>query len=94
MKITASQIEHIAHLARLSFDPYEIENFSRQLNDILGYISKLEELDTSRVEPTSHAMELKNAFRRDEVKPSLPVDKILSNAPEREEEGFAVPKII
>ncbi len=94
MKITTSEIEHVAHLARLSFDPSEIENFNRQLNDILGYISKLEELDTSRVEPTTHALELTNAFRKDEVKPSLPVEKILSNAPEREKEGFVVPKII
>jgi aspartyl-tRNA(Asn)/glutamyl-tRNA(Gln) amidotransferase subunit C len=94
VKITTSEIEHVAHLARLSFDPFEIEDFSRQLNDILGYISKLEELDTSRIEPTTHAMELTNAFRKDKVKPSLPVEKTLSNAPEREERGFVVPKII
>ena len=94
MKITTSQIEHVAHLARLSFDPSEIENFNRQINDILGYISKLEELDTSRVEPTSHALELTNVFRRDEVKPSLPVEKTLSNAPELEKGEFVVPKII
>ncbi|PXF56355.1 MAG: Asp-tRNA(Asn)/Glu-tRNA(Gln) amidotransferase subunit GatB [Deltaproteobacteria bacterium] len=94
MKITISEIEHVAQLARLSFDPSEIENFNRQLNDILGYISKLEELDTSRVEPTTHALELTNAFRKDEVKQSLPVEKILSNAPEQEQGKFVVPKII
>lgn len=94
MKITTSEIEHVAHLARLSFDPSETENFSRQINDILGYISKLEELDTSRVEPTTHAMELTNAFRKDEIKLSLPVEKTLFNAPEQEERGFVVPKII
>ncbi len=94
MKITTSEIEHVAQLARLSFDPSEIENFNRQLNDILGYISKLEELDTSRVEPTTHALELTNAFRKDEVKPSLPVGKILSNAPGLEHGKFVVPKII
>jgi len=94
VKITTSEIEHVAHLARLNFGPSEIENFNRQINDILGYISKLEELDTSRVEPTTHALELTNVFRKDEVRPSLPVEKILSNAPEQEEEGFVVPKII
>ncbi|MDL1957878.1 MAG: Asp-tRNA(Asn)/Glu-tRNA(Gln) amidotransferase subunit GatC [Deltaproteobacteria bacterium] len=94
MKITTSEIEHVAHLTRLSFDPSGIESFSRQLNDILGYISKLEELDTSQVEPTTHALELTNAFRKDEVKPSLPVEKTLSNAPEQEGGGFVVPKII
>ncbi len=94
MKINTSEIEHVAHLARLSFDPSEIENFNRQLNDILGYICKLEELDTSRVEPTTHALELTNAFRKDEVRSSLPVEKILSNAPKQEEGRFVVPKII
>ncbi|MEA1992747.1 MAG: Asp-tRNA(Asn)/Glu-tRNA(Gln) amidotransferase subunit GatC [Thermodesulfobacteriota bacterium] len=94
MKITTSEIEYVAQLARFSFDPSEIENFNRQLNDILGYISKLEELDTSRVEPTTHALELTNAFRKDKVKPSLPVEKILSNAPEQEGGRFVVPKII
>jgi len=94
VKITVSQIEHMAHLARLSFNPSEIEDFSKQLNDILGYIGKLEELDTSRVAPATHALEFTNAFRRDEVKPSLPVEKTLSNAPERERRGFVVPKII
>jgi len=94
VKITTSEIEHVAQLARLSFDPSEIENFNRQLNDILGYINKLEDLDTSLVEPTTHALELTNAFRKDEVKSSLPVEKTLSNAPEQEQGKFVVPKII
>ena len=94
MKITTSEIKHVAQLARLSFDQSEIENFKRQLNDILGYISKLEELDTSQVVPTTHALELTNAFRKDEVKPSLSVEKTLSNAPELEGGGYVVPKII
>jgi aspartyl-tRNA(Asn)/glutamyl-tRNA(Gln) amidotransferase subunit C len=94
VKITTSEIEHVAHLARLSFDPSEIEDLGRQLNDILGYIGKLEELDTSRVDPTTHALELTNAFRKDGVKPSLQVEKTLSNAPELEQGRFVVPKII
>ncbi len=94
MKITVSEIEHVAQLARLSFDPDEIRDFARQLNDILGYIGKLEELDTSGIRPTTHALELTNAFREDEPRPSLPVDKALSNAPEHENGLFVVPKII
>ena len=94
MKITVSEIEHVAQLARLSFDPDEIRDFARQLNDILGYIGKLEELDTSGIRPTTHALELTNAFREDEPRPSLPVDKALSNAPEHEKGLFVVPKII
>lgn len=94
VKITTSEIKHVAQLARLSFDPAEIKNFKRQLNDILEYISKLEELDTSQVASTTHALELTNAFREDEVKPSLSVEKTLSNAPELEGGGYVVPKII
>ncbi len=94
MKITISEIEHVADLARLSFDPVEVEGINRQLNDILGYMGKLEELDTSEIEPTTHALELINIFREDRVKPSLPVEESLSNAPEREDGAFVVPRII
>ena len=94
MKITISEIEHVAQLARLSFEPDEIRDFARQLNDILGYIGKLEELDTNSIKPTTHALELTNAFREDESRPSLPVDEALSNAPEHENGLFVVPKII
>ncbi|NIA08604.1 MAG: Asp-tRNA(Asn)/Glu-tRNA(Gln) amidotransferase subunit GatC [Nitrospiraceae bacterium] len=94
MKITASEIEHVANLARLSLDSDEIQDLSRQLNDILGYIGKLQELDTGKVRPTTHALELTNVFREDRSRPSLPVDEALSNAPEHENGVFVVPKII
>lgn len=94
MKIALAEVEHVAHLARLSFPPEQIETFIRQLNAILTYVAKLEELDTTTVEPTTHALALTNAFRQDEVLPSIPEDDALNNAPKREQGAFAVPRII
>lgn len=94
MKITRQQVEHVAKLARLAMGNEEKELFTRQLGEILAYIEKLKELDTSKVEPTSHVLPLKNVFREDEVRPSLPREEILKNAPDRTEEFFRVPKII
>jgi len=94
MKITREEVEHISELARLSFSEDELEVIANQLNDILGYIDKLNELDTTGIEPTTHAQELVNAFRMDEPEESLNVDDSLSNAPEREGGQFVVPRII
>ncbi len=93
-KITVSEVEHVAHLARLTFDDQEIEAFTRQLNDILEFVDKLDALDTSDVEPTTRAIELLNVFREDEVKPSLPVEEATANAPLSEKGAFVVPRII
>ena len=65
-----------------------------QLGDILEYIGLLDELDTSDVPPTSHVIDVSNVFREDEVRPSLPVEKGLSNAPEKAGTAFKVPRII
>jgi aspartyl-tRNA(Asn)/glutamyl-tRNA(Gln) amidotransferase subunit C len=94
MKITKEQVEHVAKLARLAITAEETERYSQQLSNILTYIEKLNELDTSKVEPTFHVLPMKNIFREDEVRPSLPREEILKNAPDRTEEFFRVPKII
>ncbi|MGH7274694.1 MAG: Asp-tRNA(Asn)/Glu-tRNA(Gln) amidotransferase subunit GatC [Nitrospiria bacterium] len=94
MKITTEQVEHVARLARLAISEREKDLFTRQLGEILTYIEKLKELDTSKVDPTSHVLPIKNIFREDEVRPSLPREEILKNAPDRTEEFFRVPKII
>jgi aspartyl-tRNA(Asn)/glutamyl-tRNA(Gln) amidotransferase subunit C len=93
-RITLSEVRHVAHLARLTFEEREIEAFTRQLNDILEFVAQLEGLDTSGVEPTTRAIEIFNVFRRDEVKPSLSVEEALSNAPQGEGGAFVVPRII
>ena len=92
--ITIEELEHVARLARLSFSKEELSAFTGQLNDILGYVAKLEELDTNGVSPTTHALQVTNVFRQDEVKPSLSVDEAVANAPEEENGAFVVPRII
>ena len=93
-KITVSEVEHVASLARLTFDSHEVEEFTNQLNDILEFVGKLEAVDTSHIKPTTRAIELLNVFREDEVRPSLSVEDAISNAPEAEEGAFVVPRII
>ena len=94
MKIGAEEVVHVAHLARLKLSESEIELFTGQLNDILEYVDRLNELDTENVEPTAHVLSLQNVWREDCVEESLPREKILANAPSKEQGFFKVPKII
>ena len=94
MPVTIQEVEHVAKLARLEFSPEEKEKFTHQLNKILAYMEKLNELDTSKVEPLSHVIELTNVFREDVVKPSYPAEEMLKNAPKKTEKFFKVPKVI
>lgn len=87
-------VEHIAHLARLRLSEEEKEKFGAQLSSILTYVEKLNELDTSGVEPTSHVLAMGNVMREDALKPSLPTDEALLNAPDRADDFYRVPKII
>lgn len=87
-------VEHIALLARLSLTEEEKERFGSQLSSILSYVGKLNEIDTSDIEPTSHVLEMKNILREDELRPSLPVEDALMNAPDRSGNFYRVPKII
>ena len=92
--ISRPDVEHVARLARLALDDAELERMREQLNGILGYIDKLRVLDTTGVEPTSHAVPLVNVMRDDATRPCLPPDEALANAPERSGQFFRVPKII
>ncbi len=94
MALTREEVLHVAHLARLSLAPEEVELFTRQLNDILAYVEKLQELDTGDVAPMAHVLPVFNAFREDAVIDELPQDQALENAPAREEGSFQVPRII
>lgn len=93
-KITIVDVEHVARLARLELSAPEKERMRRELDGILSYIDKLRALDTSGVEPTSHAVPLTNVTRDDVERPSLPQAEALANAPDRQGELFRVPKII
>ena len=94
MKITKEEVAHVAHLARLEFRDEEMEKFTSQLNDILLYMEKLNSVDTTGVEPMTHATVLYNAFREDIIHPSLPNEQSLANAPDPKGEFFRVPKVI
>jgi aspartyl-tRNA(Asn)/glutamyl-tRNA(Gln) amidotransferase subunit C len=94
MKLSKEQVEHVAKLARLAVNEEEKEAFSRQLSEILTYIDKLNELDTSKVQPTSHVLDLSNVLRDDMIRESLSTTDVLANAPDRVNDFFRVPKII
>ncbi len=94
MKITKEEVVYVAHLARLDLDADAIEKFAGQIDEILGYIEKLNQVDTRDVQPTSHAISLTNAFRDDEERKHLDRDRALANAPEKEEGSFVVPKVV
>lgn len=94
MKLTTEQVQHVARLARLELEPEAVEKLADQLAAILDYFQKLAEVDTSGVEPTSHAIALTNAFRDDRVQRHLQPEKALANAPAQEEGSFVVPKVI
>ncbi|MEJ2696358.1 MAG: Asp-tRNA(Asn)/Glu-tRNA(Gln) amidotransferase subunit GatC [Candidatus Sulfobium sp.] len=87
-------IEHLSRLARLSLSDDEMKLFGDQLNGILLYMEKLNELDTTGVEPTSHVILLRNVDREDSPRPSLSRDEALMNAPDRTDRFYRVPKII
>ncbi len=94
MAITIQDVEYIAKLARLEFTDAEKEKLVLHLNEILTYMTKLNKLDTTDIEPLSQVLDLRNVFREDAVRKSLPREEALKNAPDRTEEFFLVPKVI
>ena len=94
MAITLETARAIAELAHLEFTEEELRRLSLQLNAILDYVRKLDELDTAAIEPTSHVARREAALREDRLTPSLPADQALANAPEAREGHFSVPKVI
>ena len=87
-------VKYVAHLARIALTPEEEQKLGAQLGHILGYIEKLKELDVDNVEPTAHAVPLANVARPDELRPSLPHDEVMRNAPAQAKGLFVVPKIV
>jgi aspartyl-tRNA(Asn)/glutamyl-tRNA(Gln) amidotransferase subunit C len=94
MSITREQVLHVARLARLALSDDEVDRFAQQLSAILAHAEQVTALATEDVPPTSHAIPLENVFRPDQVEESLPHDKAISTAPEREQGRFKVPRII
>ncbi|WP_136479612.1 Asp-tRNA(Asn)/Glu-tRNA(Gln) amidotransferase subunit GatC [Acetivibrio thermocellus] len=94
MKVDKETIEYVANLARLRLSEKEKEKLALDLESIISYVDKLNELDTSKIIPTVHVIPIKNVFRDDEVRDSYPKDKMLMNAPEKEDGCFKVPKVV
>jgi aspartyl-tRNA(Asn)/glutamyl-tRNA(Gln) amidotransferase subunit C len=94
MAATEIDIRYVAHLARLHLSPEEEQKFGAQLGNILGYMTKLNEMDVSQVEPTAHAIPLVNVVRPDQSRPSISNEEALRNAPAKANGLFMVPKIV
>ncbi len=94
MKITRETIEHVANLARLNLTEQEKETLTTEMADVISYVDKLNELDTSNVEPKSHVMPVNNVFREDKTEKSYDREKILANAPSKDDGCFKVPKVV
>jgi aspartyl-tRNA(Asn)/glutamyl-tRNA(Gln) amidotransferase subunit C len=94
MGVTVKDVEYVSELARLKFSEDKLNMFTHDLNDILGYVNKLSELDTDNVEISVNPVYIENAFREDELEESLDREEVLKNAPERQDGYFKVPKVI
>ncbi|MHA1370051.1 MAG: Asp-tRNA(Asn)/Glu-tRNA(Gln) amidotransferase subunit GatC [Promethearchaeota archaeon] len=92
--INEDTVQHLAELSRIQLTEEEIKEFTKQLSKILEFFSQISELDTENIKPTYHVLDVKNVFREDVFKKSLPQDVALSNAPEKEDGFFKAPKII
>jgi aspartyl-tRNA(Asn)/glutamyl-tRNA(Gln) amidotransferase subunit C len=93
-RITQDDVRYIASLSRISLREDETGRLTRNLEDILHYVRKLEEVDVSRIEPTSHVLPLKNVCRQDAVRPSLSKEDVLKMAVGQHKGFFKVPKVI
>lgn len=94
MEITQDEVEKVAQLARLRITADELAAFAQQLNTILKYVEQLKAISTDGVDQTATVLAQANVLRDDEVRPSLPVEQALANAPEAVDGAFRVPKII
>ena len=94
MKISRSEVEHVARLARLALEPAELDALTSDMDAILAYVDQLNRLDTAGITPTAHAVPMANAFRADAVRPSFSPEQALTNAPQPDPAGFRVPRVI
>ncbi len=92
--ITPADVQDVAKLARLSLDEGDVHRLAGELQSILGYVKKIEQVDVSGVAPLAHALPVHNVLREDIPGPALPLDKVLQNAPDAETPFFKVPKVI
>lgn len=94
MKITVDEVKHVAKLARLYLSDREMEQMTADMGGIIDFADQLNELSTDGVEPTAHAIPVHNVFREDELLGSFDREKLLKNAPQRDEECYLVPRVV
>ena len=94
MSLSADDVRWVAHLARLELSADELATMTGQLSAIVDYVAQLQQVNTDGVEPMAHAVEVHNVFREDEVRPSLPVEAALANAPDRQGDFYSVPAVL
>jgi aspartyl-tRNA(Asn)/glutamyl-tRNA(Gln) amidotransferase subunit C len=92
--LSREEVEKVALLGRLKLSDAELEKFTTQLNQIVGYVEQLQELNTEDVEPMAHPLPINNVFRADEVRPSVGADKALAGAPKHDNEFYLVPPVL
>lgn len=92
--VSVDDVRKVAKLARLAIPEEKLPDFTQKLESILEYVDTLSEVNVEGVEPTSHAIRMSNVLREDVVKPGLPLDAVLKNAPDRDGPFFKVPKVI
>lgn len=92
--VTREEIIELAGLCKLTITEREIEKLTEQLGNVLQYVEKLKELDTTDVEPMKHVLPLQNVLREDKVQPCLPHEKVVANAPDVEDGMFRVPRVL
>jgi aspartyl-tRNA(Asn)/glutamyl-tRNA(Gln) amidotransferase subunit C len=92
--LSRADVEHVAHLARLGLTGEELGRLEGELNHILDQYARLAELDTDAIPPTAQVIELENILREDAARPSMAVEDVLANAPERRGDAFVVPAIL
>ncbi|MCC8181441.1 MAG: Asp-tRNA(Asn)/Glu-tRNA(Gln) amidotransferase subunit GatC [Clostridiales bacterium] len=94
MKITEEMVDYVSALSRLKLPPEEKTRMTGELEQIIGYMDILNQLDTTDIEPMSHTFPVKNVLREDVVEPSFPREALLSNAPAPDGESYLVPKTV
>lgn len=94
MTLTRKDVEKVSLLGRLQLSPEELERMTSQLAGIVAYVELLGELNTDSVEPMAHAVDVSNVFAADELRPSLPREKALANAPHHDREFYLVPAVL
>lgn len=94
MKISRSEVAHVARLARLALDETELDTLTGDMDAILAYVDQLSRLQTDGIAPTAHAVPMANAFRPDQVRPGFTPEQAQVNAPSPDSAGFRVPRVI